>query len=176
MSGLYPSLTIDEKKCTGCMACELMCSFVKEGVYSQSLSRIHVVQVLDFGVSVPIACKNCTEAPCIESCPTEVISREAKSGIVQINENLCSACGECVEACPYGAIEMADEPPKALMCDLCQGEPACVKECIYGAIRYEGSPDHLLDSFKSGSVSVGEKRRWEIAKAIASNYRRGAEL
>lgn len=176
MDGLFPSLTIDEKKCTGCMACELTCSFVKEGIYSQSLSRIHVMQILDYGVSVPIVCNNCVEAPCIESCPTEVISRDEKLGIVRVAEDLCSACGECVEACPYGAIEMADQPPKSLMCDLCDGDPACVQDCIYGAITYEGTPNDLYESFSSGSTLVGEKRRWEIAKIIAKNYRRVAEL
>ena len=66
MNDQYPSLTIDVMKCTGCMACELICSYVKENVYSPTLSRIHVMQVYDYGVSVPIVCNNCEEAPCIE--------------------------------------------------------------------------------------------------------------
>jgi Fe-S-cluster-containing hydrogenase component 2 len=176
MNEQYPSLTIDEKKCTGCMACELACSFIKEKVYSRSLSRIHVIQIYDFGVSVPIACNNCIEAPCVESCPTEVIHREVKLGIVRVDEEMCSACGECVAACPYGAIEMAQEPPKSLMCDLCDGDPACVHDCIYGAIKYEGKPEYLYDPFKSGTALIGDKRRWEVAKTIASNYRRIAEI
>lgn len=50
-----------------------------------------------------------------------------------VNEDLCTGCGVCVEACPPEAISMVDD--KAVVdpngCIDCQ---ACVSECAFDAI------------------------------------------
>jgi Fe-S-cluster-containing dehydrogenase component len=150
------------------MACELACSFRKEGIYSPALSRISVVQVHDNGINVPIACINCAAAPCIDACPTSSISRTGDLGIVRVDENKCDGCGVCVDECPYGAVHILHEKGILAMCDLCGGDPKCVPECIYGALRFERRPDALFSSLnilELGNSSQG--RRQAVAGVIA---------
>ena len=51
-----------------------------------------------------------------------------------INEDDCSACGICVDACPNGVLEIvgdAAEPVNDENCDACA---TCMEECPMGAI------------------------------------------
>jgi carbon-monoxide dehydrogenase iron sulfur subunit len=149
------TLTIDAEKCTSCRACELTCSFVKEGVFAPSLSRIRVVRFMDRGLSVPTVCVNCARPACVEVCPTEAAHIDRSIPVVRIDEDKCIGCGECVKACPFGAADFNEEKGVAYMCDLCDGNPACVNSCIYGAL-----------SFKP-RYSVAEQKRRTAAQAHA---------
>lgn len=102
------NLSIDALKCTACRACELACSFAKEGVFSPTLSRIQIVQVHSAGVNVPIVCVNCADAPCIPACPVGAVYRDLRVPVVRIKEDECIGCGACITACPFGAV---DRPP-----------------------------------------------------------------
>lgn len=54
----------------------------------------------------------------------------ARSTRVSVNRRLCSFCGLCVEACPYGARVMDYEERVAqVMTDLCQGCGVCAMVC-----------------------------------------------
>jgi carbon-monoxide dehydrogenase iron sulfur subunit len=130
-------LRINANRCTACKACELACSFAKEGVFAPSLSRIRVVQLHDAGMNVPTVCSNCSEAPCIPACPTGAVFRDASVPVVRINEDDCIGCSACVRACPFGAADMNEERGVAIMCDLCDGNPTCVKHCMYGALEFD---------------------------------------
>jgi len=68
----------------------------------------------------------------VQACPVDAIKVE--DGIVTIDEDECTACGSCVDACPFGVMRMEET---AFKCDLCGGDPTCVKFCPMGAIRYE---------------------------------------
>jgi len=131
------NLRINAEKCTACKACELACSFSKEGVFAPRLSRIRVMQLHDVGMNVPIACYNCADAPCIPACPEGAVYRDASVPVVRIKEEDCIGCGACVRACPFGAVEMNEERGVAIMCDLCDGKPVCVHHCIYGALGFD---------------------------------------
>ena len=131
------TLCIDPEKCTACKACELACSFAKEGVFAPSLSRIKTVRFMEKGVNVPMVCVNCARPACVEVCPTEAAFIDRSVPVVRVNDDECTGCGECVNACPFGAVELHPEKEVACMCDLCDGEPACVPNCMYGALSYK---------------------------------------
>jgi len=171
------SLTLEFARCTACMACELACSFYKEGFFAPAFSRIKVVQVYELGVNVPIVCVNCREAPCIPSCPSEAIVRDGPLGTVRIVAELCSACGECVEACPYGAVHIPAGREVALMCDLCGGQPACVPACLYGALSCAGQADAAYAPLElaPGGLDLPEKR-WQVAGAVAARLGEAREV
>jgi len=72
----------------------------------------------------------------VEVCPTEAIRIDRDVGVVRIVEEECIGCGECITACPFGAVDFNEEKGVAFICDLCDGEPVCVSNCIYGALSF----------------------------------------
>jgi carbon-monoxide dehydrogenase iron sulfur subunit len=128
-------LGIEVEKCTACRVCELVCSFAHEGFFSPALSRIRIVRVMDRGVNVPVACVSCTHPACVQACPSHAAYLDRTVPVVRIDEEACIGCGECVRACPMGAVWLHEEKGVAMICDLCNGEPACVANCIPGALK-----------------------------------------
>ncbi|MGB2826318.1 MAG: 4Fe-4S dicluster domain-containing protein, partial [Thermoplasmata archaeon] len=89
----------------------------------------------DVRTDVPVVCTHCIACGddcCVQACPVDAI--KVVDGIVTIDEDECTACGSCVDACPFGVMRMEET---AFKCDLCGGDPTCVKFCPMGAIRYE---------------------------------------
>ena len=171
------SLTLDVAKCTNCRACELACSFAKEGVYAPALTRIRVVAVFSQGINVPIFCVHCADPACMQVCPLDAIQRDDVSGIVRIDKDLCTACSECVEACPIGALQIPEGHEVASMCDLCAGAPACVDHCMYGALRFDSKPDEVFQRFDSPlEGETLEETRWRVATTIADTLRTTMEV
>lgn len=130
------SLVIEPSKCTGCMQCELACSFVKEGRFNPSKSRIRVFNFHDEGRWVPFTCTQCSEAWCQSACPVEAIGLDPKTGALLVAESKCVGCRLCTVACPFGTVNFHQSSGKVVKCDLCNGEPACVPACPTEAIRY----------------------------------------
>jgi heterodisulfide reductase subunit A-like polyferredoxin len=65
---------------------------------------------------------------------------EATAITAKVNPRLCSACGICVDTCPYGArIIPEDDGRYAHVIDvLCQGCGACIVACPNGATQQQG--------------------------------------
>jgi NAD-dependent dihydropyrimidine dehydrogenase PreA subunit len=55
--------------------------------------------------------------------------------IIEIDENLCTGCGECVPACAEGALRIVDGKARMLAEKYCDGLGACLGECPTGALR-----------------------------------------
>ena len=65
---------------------------------------------------------------------------EIQPNIAQVNPRLCSACGICVDVCPFGArVLPGDEGYYAhVIPELCQGCGVCVAACPNNACQQEG--------------------------------------
>jgi len=131
-------IKIIQENCTGCRLCEATCSFTHFRKISPELSRIRIFKEEEYGNHIVIMCSQCEEAPCIEVCPTEALQRNMESGVVMLDINECSDCGECTEACPIGAPFITNLTDHPLKCDLCGGgEPECVQVCDRQALVVE---------------------------------------
>jgi len=53
--------------------------------------------------------------------------------VVYVNEALCTGCGECVDVCPSGAIQLVNGVAQIEL-RLCQECQACLSTCRSGAI------------------------------------------
>ena len=115
--------------CTGCRICELVCSLYKTGTANPSLARIKIQNVRKESRFIPVICRHCQNAPCFAACPVPgAMSLNEAIGVVSINADKCITCLACMEACPFGAIQIGPNA-EVLKCDLCGGEPLCAKYC-----------------------------------------------
>ncbi len=57
-----------------------------------------------------------------------------KRKIIEINEDLCDGCGQCIISCAEGALELVDGKAKLIAEKYCDGLGACLGECPAGAL------------------------------------------
>ncbi|TCO80383.1 Fe-S-cluster-containing dehydrogenase component [Plasticicumulans lactativorans] len=130
------SLHIDPQKCTGCLQCEMACSYENEKVFNPAKSRIKVFNFHDEGRFVPYTCTQCAEAWCLHACPVEAITKNKLTGAMEVADSVCVGCKVCTIACPFGTVNYNETTGKVIKCDLCGGDPACAKACPTAAITY----------------------------------------
>jgi Fe-S-cluster-containing hydrogenase component 2 len=130
------SLDIVPDRCTGCMQCELACSWVQTGTFAPSKSMIRVSVFDEEASYAPYTCLQCAEAWCMNACPVNAISIDDASGAKIVREEACIGCHLCTIACPFGTVFTLPSSGKAAKCDLCLGEPACAAACPTQAIVY----------------------------------------
>lgn len=56
--------------------------------------------------------------------------------VIQIDEDLCNGCGNCVTGCHEGALQLIDGKARLIGDNLCDGLGACIGECPVGAIEF----------------------------------------
>ena len=54
--------------------------------------------------------------------------------IIEIDDELCDGCGECVPGCAEGALQIVDGKARLVSESYCDGLGACIGECPNGAI------------------------------------------
>ena len=94
-------------------------------------------------------CKHCTNAGCLDACPTGALIRTEHETVV-LQPDVCNGCGYCVPACPFGVVDRDHIDGRAGKCTLCYDrladglEPACAKACPTDSIQF-GPYDELVD-------------------------------
>lgn len=132
-------------RCTGCKTCELYCA-TERGSQGKTLlkaaqesprpqPRIRVEG--SFETSIPLQCRHCSQAPCVDACLAGALTRDQKTNLVVLNEERCIGCWTCTAFCPYGIIFPWPERKIALKCDRCiyMENPVCVDVCPTRALE-----------------------------------------
>lgn len=60
---------------------------------------------------------------------------KVKRKIIEIDEEKCSGCGQCVIGCAEGAMAIVDGKAKVISDNLCDGLGACIGECPEDALQ-----------------------------------------
>ena len=137
MNKIY--LIINKNNCMGCHACEIACKQENELTVGPRLIRV-IEQSPDFN---PIYCHHCANPLCKNVCPVEAIIIN-ELGIVLIDNNICNGCRECIEACPFGAMQFNEKKKVAVKCNLCierlkyDKQPSCMSVCPTKCIQLGG--------------------------------------
>jgi formate dehydrogenase iron-sulfur subunit len=119
---------------------------------------------MDRWIFMSDVCKHCTNAGCLDACPTGALIR-TEFETVLLQADVCNGCGYCIPACPFGVVDRDHIDGRAGKCTLCYDrledglEPACAKACPTDSIQF-GPYEEL--------VALAERRVSEL-------HRRGEE-
>ncbi|MCP4640980.1 MAG: 4Fe-4S dicluster domain-containing protein [bacterium] len=61
----------------------------------------------------------------------------AKRNVILIDQEKCTGCGQCVNACVGGALQLVNGKATVVREDYCDGLGVCVGECPVGALKVE---------------------------------------
>jgi len=173
-------IIVDLSLCTGCKTCELQCALMRdslsqklpEAIYEDitPLTRVNV-EPLGEEASLPLQCRHCQEAPCLDACPSGALHR-GDNGTVLYSESRCIGCWMCVMVCPFGVVAPRRTAKKVIKCDRCTGmeEPYCVAACPTGALLFVEAgqlPDGIRDGFRQKVLNLftdGQKVSLDITR------------
>ena len=165
-------MVIDLRRCHGCRACTIACKAeydVPLGAWNTVVSEEVVGKFPDTKkLFLPRRCNHCEGneddkvPPCVKACPEYPKERKTfitpdgkkiryrtgatykrPDGLILYDNSLCTGCGKCIEACPYGArafdkrlISGKDSTKNGITkCSSCQHRieqgivPACTNIC-----------------------------------------------
>jgi formate dehydrogenase iron-sulfur subunit len=106
-------------------------------------------------------CKHCTNAGCMDACPTGALIR-SEFGTVVLQPDVCNGCGYCIPSCPFGVVARDKDDGRAAKCTLCYDrledglEPACAKACPTDSIQF-GAYDDLVDVAQRRVAALHER-------------------
>jgi len=171
-------IVIHADKCLGCKACETACAVehseskeLSQAIHESPapVSRVEVSQ--GAGFVVPLQCRQCENAPCIEICPTDALQRTDSESPVIIDHDKCIGCKWCILACPFGVIRLDENTRMFIKCDQCyerleKGEqPACVSACPTGALAFKIIDEIIKDKRTAYLVQIERNTTGETEDA-----------
>jgi len=133
---------VKPERCTGCKSCEIACSVQHSksknlfGALAEDpvpMKRLFVETAA--GIKMPVVCRHCDDAPCINSCITGCLYKD-ENGYVRRKKGRCIGCWTCIMTCPFGVVTRDTHHHLAVKCDRCHklDTPACVAACPTGAL------------------------------------------
>lgn len=136
----------DKSRCVGCRACTVACKMENNTPTDVNWRWVYDLEAGAYpDPSVEFystACYHCESPACMASCPTDAITKDAQTGLVQIAQAQCVGCKYCIAACPYGAVQFNAATKKVDKCTGCVQRvevglaPACVVTCVGGALQW----------------------------------------
>lgn len=168
------SIMVDLDRCIGCKTCIVACRNHHEIIDHENdqpgampyylrveskLEGTYPDLEEDFWV---VMCQHCKKVPCAKACEYEAIKKDKQTGIVTIDREKCTGCGECIAKCPYNVIQFNEKDNYAHKCNLCHDrvvhglDPVCVESCLTDALSF-GEKEILLMHAEAKDKTVIKK-------------------
>ena len=129
-----------------------------DGFFLEAHPKLRPVDTFTDGIFLAGSCQSPKDIPDTVAQASSAASRacnilsqkelEIEATVAYVDESLCRACGFCVDACPYQAIELVRIEYLGHTIDvarvnkaLCKGCGTCAAACLNGAIRQLGYTD-----------------------------------
>jgi formate dehydrogenase iron-sulfur subunit len=116
---------------------------------------------MDRWIFMSDVCKHCTNAGCMDACPTGALIRTEFETVV-LQPDVCNGCGYCIPSCPFGVVDRDPVDGRAAKCTLCYDrlqdgmEPACAKACPTDSIQF-GPYEELVDRASRRVVTLQDR-------------------
>jgi len=153
------AMLVDTSNCLYCNACTVECKRENDVPVGKDIfwTQMEIHETGEFPDVLQYffkrACNHCTEAACVDVCPTGALYHHPE-GFVVLDQDRCNGCGYCTQVCPFHIPQLEVFDPltgaaKAHKCTFCVqrtadgGEPACAMACPFGAIAY-GERDEMV--------------------------------
>lgn len=181
--------------CTGCKTCQVACKETYKlptdnlwrkvinyqgGSWEANEAIGGYIPNGIFGYHISIACNHCTNAACVENCPTGAMQKDADTGIVWTDSDVCIGCKTCTTVCPYDAPSYLEEEGVMSKCDMCReevandGKPICVTGCPMRALDF-GSVEDITSRYGEGDIEVEPLPRDTTSPNMVLNPHRDAQ-
>jgi benzoyl-CoA reductase subunit BamC len=152
MKKIVKTIIIDADKCTGCRACEVICSAFhaadKYGTTNPARARIRVIREPLSDIYFPVYAGDYAPAEC------------AGRGKYTIDGKEYMECALCRASCPSRDEFKEPDSGLPLKCDMCeddppQKEPLCVQWCFEDALIYEEREEEVEEDVKLEDMEIG---------------------
>ncbi len=149
---IVKTIKIDVDKCSGCRACEVICSaFHSTPQYSgnnPARSRIRVIHDPLRDIYVPVYAGEYTASECAGRNKYVIEGKEYDE------------CSFCRASCPWRDLFKEPDSGLPLRCDMCESdpsleEPLCVQWCAPEALIYEEREEEAEEEPKVEELEVG---------------------
>lgn len=81
--------------------------------------------------------------------------------IIEIDEELCDGCGQCVPGCAEGALQIIDGKARVVADKYCDGLGACIGECPTGALKIVERKTDAFDKEAVAAYLSDKKDDWD---------------
>lgn len=123
-------------------------------------------------------CMHCVDPACTSACPVGALHKDARTGIVKYNPDVCIGCRYCQIACPYNIPKFQWDSPfprivKCQMCDHLQARgsyPACCRFCPTGASLFGEVRELLKEARRRLALKEGEPTWFPLRRVDSGSH------